>query len=385
MSYETHIPPTLIIGAGTRKGVGELVMQLGSKSVLLVSDKYLESTGLVDEFSRLFKSYGVALAIFTDIENEPEVRNVLDALEIAKANSCDVIVSVGGGSSIDTAKAVSVLAINGGEMIDYMGVGKVPKAGLPHIAVPTTAGTGSEATRVTIITDPVKNVKMMCLDNAFMPAAAVVDYELSITMPKTLTSYVGIDALTHAIEAYVSQKANSVSDLYAKKAIELIGGSIMTAYEIPTDIAAREAMMEGATFAGVAFSNASVCAVHGMSRPIGAHFHVAHGLSNAMLLPIVTENSIEGSPGRYAEVAAIMGLQGSDDKSLTDALVHRLHELNRLMKVPGPAAYGIDKELYLSALSDMADAAIASGSPGNNPKVFSKDEIISLYKMVYGC
>ena len=383
MNYETHIPSTLLIGADSRKNVGTLAAQLGMKNVLLVSDKYLEGIGLVAEISGLLKASGIELIAFTDIAGEPEIGNLLDAMKTIGSNKCDGIVSIGGGACIDTAKAVSVLITNGGVMSDYMGVGKVPKMGLPHIAIPTTAGTGSEVTRVTIITDTETNIKMMCLDNAFMPVAAIVDYKLSMTMPKSLTSYVGIDALTHAIEAFVSRKANPVSDIFAAKAIELISGNILTSFNIPTDEVARSAMMEGATFAGAAFSNASVCAVHGMSRPIGAHFHVAHGLSNAMLLPIVTEYSIEGNPAGYATVAGIMGLPGTCEKELTDALVKRLHEFNSLMDVPTPAAYGIDKDSYMSALSDMADAAIASGSPGNNPKIFTKEEIIDLYLRVY--
>ena len=384
MKYEVHIPSTLLIGEGTRKETGSLAAKLGMKSVLLVSDKYLETIGLVSEFSDILKASGINPVVFTDIDSEPEIGNVLDAMKVIGANKCDGIVSIGGGSSIDTAKAVSILVTNGGDMSDYMGVGKVPKAGLPHIAVPTTAGTGSEATRVTIITNKETSVKMMCLDDAFLPIAAIVDYELSMTMPKNLTSYVGIDALTHAIEAYVSQKANPVSDIFAKKAIELIGRNILTAYNSPSDAAARSAMMEGSTFAGIAFSNASVCAVHGMSRPIGAHFHVAHGLSNAMLLPIVTEYSIVGNPARYAEIAGFMGLAGKSEKDLTDALVRKLHEFNKLMQVPSPAVFGIDKDHYMRVLSDMADAAINSGSPGNNPKLFTKEEIIDLYKKVYG-
>ena len=383
MEYELHIPSTLMIGGGTSKKAGSLAAQLGMKKILLVSDKYLESTGMVSTYVEILEQAGIEPTIFTDIESEPEVGNVLDALKAITMNQCDGIISIGGGSSIDTAKAVSVMATNGGEMSDYMGTGKVPQKGLPHIAILTTAGTGSEATRVTIITDTVKNVKMMCLDNAFLPAAAIVDYELTMTMPKSLTSFVGIDALTHAIEAYVSRKANTVSDIFAKKAIELISGSIMTAYNSPSDATARSAMMEGATFGGIAFSNASVCAVHGMSRPIGAHFHVAHGLSNAMLLPLVTQYSIEGNCARYAEIASIMGLRGTGEEELAEALVKKLQEFNKQMQVPNPAGYGIDKDRYMNVLADMADAAIESGSPGNNPKLFSKDEIINLYKIVY--
>lgn len=384
MKFEVHIPSTLLIGEGARKDAGTLARSLGMKKALLVSDKFLETTGVVAELSGILSAAGITPVVFTDIEREPEIKNVLDGLKTITQNGCDGIVSIGGGSSIDTAKAVSILAANGGQMSDYMGYGKVPKAGLPHIAIPTTAGTGSEVTRVTIITDTEKNVKMMCLDNAFMPTASIVDYELTMSMPKSLTSFVGIDALTHAIEAYVSKKANPVSSMFAVKAIELIGNNILKAYNEPSDKEARSAMMAGATYAGIAFSNASVCTVHGMSRPIGAYFHVPHGLSNAMLLPIVTEYSIdEASESRYSEVAKVMGLPGANEKELTQALVSKLHEFNKLMSIPSPGAYGIDREKYMSLLGSMAEAAIASGSPGNNPKAFTKEELMELYKKAY--
>lgn len=383
MKFEVHIPPTLLIGEGARKDAGALALALGMKKALLVSDKFLESTGVVTELSDILIASGIKPVVFTDIEREPEIGNVLSAMKVIEANGCDGIISIGGGSSLDTAKAVSILATNGGKMSDYMGYGKVPKPGLPHIAIPTTAGTGSEATRVTIITDTERNVKMMCLDNAFMPTASIVDYELTMSMPKSLTSFVGIDALTHAIEAYVSKKANPVSSMFAVKAIGLIGKNILKAYNEPSDKEARGAMMEGATYAGIAFSNASVCTVHGMSRPIGAYFHVPHGLSNAMLLPIVTEYSIEGNMTRYAEIAQVMGLSGNNEQELTAALVAKLQEFNALMAIPSPKGFGIDKEKYMGLLSDMADAAIASGSPGNNPKVFTKEELIELYQKVY--
>ncbi len=385
MTYEIHIPPTLLIGGGARKQAGDIASRLGMRKALLVSDKYLEGAGVTAEIAASLRASGVETFIFTDIEREPETADALGAAGLIKRHGLDSIVSVGGGSSIDTAKAASALATNGGLMSDYMGVGKVSKPGLPHLAIPTTAGTGSEVTRVTIITDKEKNIKMMCLDNAFMPAAAIVDFELSMSMPPALTSYVGIDALTHCIEAYVSAKANPVSDMFAEKAIRLISGSILGAYRSGADARFRSGMMEGATFAGIAFSNASVCAVHGMARPIGAYFGVAHGLSNAMLLPVVTERSIEGDPVRYARIARMMGLDdfGLSDLELNESLIRTLKELNKRMGIPGPAEYGIDRARYMSLLPEMAKAAIDSGSPGNNPKVFSLEEIIELYREVY--
>ena len=383
MKYEVHIPSILHIGGGSRKDIGALAAKFGMKHILLVSDKFLESTGRTKEILDLLSDSGAKTALFTDISGEPEIDTVTKAMMILEKNDCDGIISVGGGSSIDTAKALSVLAANGGKMSDYMGIGKVSKPGLPHIAIPTTAGTGSEVTRVTIITDNEKNVKMMCLDNAFLPVAAIVDYEVSMSMPKNLTSFVGIDALTHAVEAYVSKKANTLSDIFAVKAIKLIGQNLLNVYHHPDDQTGRAAMMEGASYAGIAFSNASVCAVHGMSRPVGAYFHVPHGLSNAMLLPIVTEQSIAGNQARYAEIANFLNLEGQNEIELTSTLAKKLKELNKLMSIPNPAEFGIDKERYLSLRESMAEAAIDSGSPSNNPRVFTKEEIMDIYSRVY--
>ena len=385
MAYDIHIPSTLLIGGGSRHGVGELAKKFGLDKVIIISDEVLKKLGIVDEIVKSFETSGLKVYVYTGVNPDPTVENVAEALDVLKTEGCTGVVAVGGGSSIDTAKAVAVMATNEGWIGDYMGYHKVPKPGIPLIAIPTTAGTGSEATRVTIITDTAKNLKMMCLDNAFMPCAAIVDYELTMGMPKSLTAAVGIDALTHAIEAYVSKKANMVSDMYALSAIELIYKNLLTAYEHPSNEAAREAVMLGANEAGIAFSNSSVCTVHGMSRPIGAHFHIPHGLSNAMLLPLVTQYSIEGACNRYADIARRMGLCGLEksDEEACSMLVDELKSMNKKMNVPNLQEYGVDFEKYEGLLPDMAKAAIASGSPGNNPTVFAEAKLIELYCLAY--
>ena len=383
--YDIHIPATLFCGGGSRHEIGKLARQQGLDKVLLISDHVLKELGIVDEIGKSLEISGLEVVVYTGVNPDPTAENVSEALNILKAEKCAGVVAVGGGSSIDTAKAVAVMAANTGWIGDYMGYHKVPKAGIPLIAIPTTAGTGSEVTRVTIITDTARNIKMMCLDNAFMPCAAIVDYELTMGMPRSLTAAVGIDALTHAIEAYVSIKANKVTDMYALSAIKLIYRNLLFAYEDPLNKAAREAVMLGATEAGIAFSNSSVCTVHGMSRPIGANFHIAHGLSNAMLLPLVTERSITGASDRYADIASAMGLCKDNvlDETACSLLINELREMNRKMEIPNLKEYGVDAEKYEGLLADMAKAAIASGSPGNNPKVFTEAEMIELYRMAY--
>ena len=383
-NFEFHVPPTVIYGKGSRFKTADCIKKLSIRKLLIIGDRYLDEIGIVSEIADCVKSSGISCAAFTDIRNEPEIGDVDRALAAFRDGGCDGILGVGGGSAIDTAKAVSVMANNPGSIRDYMGYYKVRNAGVPLIAVPTTAGTGSEVTRVTIVTDTERDVKMMCLDDAFMPDAAIVDYELSMTMPKSLTAFVGLDALTHAIEAYVSAKANAASDMFALRAAELIIANITTAYNEPENVAARESMMLGANFAGIAFSNSSVCAVHGMSRPVGARFHIAHGLSNAMLLPIVTECGIEGNVGRYAALAGYFGYSMSlPEEELARKLVAELKRLNRLLDIPNFCKYGIDKAAFYNSIPHMVEAAIKSGSPANNPKVFTPEEMAEIYKAAY--
>jgi len=265
-----------------------------------------------------------------------------------------------------------------------MGYHKVKCFRVPLIAIPTTAGTGSEATRVVVITDADRDIKMMCLDNAFLPDVAILDYELSMSMPKSLTAFVGMDALTHAIEAYVSKKANPVSDIYALKAVEMISNDILIAYNHPDNETARENMMIGANLAGIAFSNASLCAVHGMSRPIGANFHIPHGLCNSMLLPVVTESSISGNIKRYADIAVKMGYDAAlSEDELAGKVMEKLRLLNKELNIPNLKGHGVDKAKFEAVIPSMIEAAIASGSPGNNPIVFTPEEMTEIYQKAF--
>jgi alcohol dehydrogenase class IV len=270
-------------------------------------------------------------------------------------------------------------------MRDYKVPNDIPRIGLPIVAVPTTAGTGSEVTRFTVVSDTETDEKMLIAGLACCPTAAIVDFELTLSMPLRLTADTGIDSLTHAIEAYVSRRASPYTDGLAKNAMGLIARNIRTACVEPQNRAAREAMMLGATNAGMAFSNASVALVHGMSRPIGAFFHVPHGLSNAMLLPEITAFSAPAALERYADCARAMGVaeEGEGSQAAVARLLDELRRLNQDLKVPSPSAYGIDRARYDELLPVMAGQALASGSPANNPRVPTSDEIIELYRRVY--
>ena len=380
MNFECHVPSASVYGKGSRFDLAARAASISISNPLIVSDEYLNQTGIVKTITDRLSDEGMKFAVFTDIKSEPTMTDVDAAVRVFKANNCDGVICIGGGSAIDTAKAAAAMAVNPGTIADYMGYHKVKCFRVPLIALPTTSGTGSEATRVVVITDTDRDIKMMCLDKAFLPDIAILDYELTMSMPKSLTAFVGMDALTHAIEAYVSIKASAITDIFALKAIEMISNDILTAYNHPDDESARENMMIGSNMAGTAFSNASVCAVHGMSRPIGAYFHVPHGLSNAMLLPVVTGNSITGNIKRYADVAVRMGFDAAlSDEELAGKVMEKLRFLNKELSIPNLKVHGIDKVKFEEAIPKMVEAAIASGSPANNPKVFTPEEMTEIY------
>ena len=294
------MPQKTLIGSGSSEQVGEEVKKLGVRKALIVTDKIMIKLAAFEGITGSLRKSGIEYAVYDGVAVEPTVDIVQEGITAFKDNQCDCILAVGGGSPIDTAKAVSVMVTNPGSIENYMGAGKVTKEGVPLIAVPTTAGTGSEVTPYTIITDTRTNVKMLISTPFVMPRIAVVDPLLSFSCPRGLTATVGLDALTHAIEAYVSLKAQPMTDIFCLSAIKLISGNLRQAWSNGNNAEAREKMMIGAYQAGVAFSNSSVALVHGMSRPIGAYFHVPHGASNAVLLKTIMEFSLIGNPARYA-------------------------------------------------------------------------------------
>lgn len=359
--------------------------QCGLSRPFIVTDRFLVDCGMVARLSDVLAEAGMATRVFADTVSDPTVAVVEAVLDALDGGDHDCVIGFGGGSPIDTAKAVAALALARRPIPSMKAPASTDLPGLPIVAVPTTAGTGSEATRFTIITDEVSNEKMLCAGLAFLPMIAIVDYELTMAKPRRLTADTGIDSLTHAIEAYVSKKANPFSDAMALSAMRLIAPNLRRACDVPDDRAAREAMMVGAHHAGLAFSNASVALVHGMSRPIGAFFHVPHGLSNAMLLPAITAFSAPAARVRYAECARAMGVarEGEGDQSAVARLLDELAALNADLGVPTPAAYGIEEARYMALIPTMAEQALASGSPANNPRGADADEIADLYRLAY--
>lgn len=379
------LPRIIRIGGGTLAELPAALAQLGLSRPFVVTDRFLLDHGLVAHLTDALAAAGMTASVFADTVSDPTVAVVHAALEALDRGSYDCVIGFGGGSPIDTAKAVAALAIDRRPIPTMKAPAATDAPGLPIVAVPTTAGTGSEATRFTIITDEATNEKMLCAGLAFLPTIAIVDYALTMEKPRRLTADTGIDSLTHAIEAYVSKKANAFSDAMALSAMRLIAPNLRRACDAPDDRGAREAMMVGAHHAGLAFSNASVALVHGMSRPIGAFFHVPHGLSNAMLLPAVTAFSAPAARMRYAACARAMGVasDGEGDQSAVARLIDELTALNGDLGVPTPMRWGIDEARYTALIPRMVEQAIASGSPGNNPRDASAEEIGDIYRACY--
>lgn len=381
-----NLPRIIRIGAGALNELPEAMAQCGLKRPFVVTDGFLVQSGMAAQLVGVLEAAGMDVQIFAETVPDPTVAVVEQALEALRWSGSDCVIGFGGGSPIDTAKAIAALAFDPRQLAMMKAPAITDTPGLPIIAVPTTAGTGSEATRVTIVTDEASQEKMLCAGLAFLPTIAIVDFELTMAKPARLTADTGIDSLTHAIEAYVSRRANAFSDAMALSAMRLIAPNIRTACAQPDNRAAREAMMVGAHHAGIAFSNASVALVHGMSRPIGAFFHVPHGLSNAMLLPAVTAFSAPAALARYADCARAMSVAhvNEGDQAAVARLLEELATLNADLHVPTPRSHGISEAQWTELVPEMARQAVASGSPANNPRLAELDEIEALYGAVYG-
>src|SRR5262245_30222483 len=386
MSSRFDSPKAIITGGGSRAQAGELLVSLHSQRALIVVDPFFQTADFVGEIRAALTRSGIASEVFTDFQPDPTDQNVLNGAQRFAAFGADAILAVGGGSAIDVAKMIGVAAANPGPVSQFQGYHRVSKPGPPLVAVPTTAGTGSEATKVAVITDTARNVKMMILDAKLMPTAAIVDYELTFSMPKPLTAHVGVDALTHGIEAYVSRKANPLTDPVALSCITKIYANLSDAWLDPGNERAREAMSLAALQGGLAFTNSSVCLVHGMSRPLGLVFHLPHGLSNSVLLPTVTRFSWPGAKARYAEIAREIRIVSdkSSDEPACEALADWLAQLNNDLQVPRlrDCCRG-DVEKFRASLQKMASDALESGSPQNNPVVPAPGQIVELFELAW--
>lgn len=379
------MPNSVFYGENSLAQLGEQVRAYGKK-VLLISDRVMEKIGHVRSCEKILEDLNVSYAAYLDVNTEPTDLHVNEALNLCLREQCGVIIAIGGGSCIDAAKAVAVVATNGGYIGDFAG-GKSPitEDPLPLIAIPTTAGTGSEVTNVTVITNTKEDIKMMIKHQAFLPKVAIVDPIFTISTPPQVTAATGIDALCHAVEAYISRLSQPLTETLALSSIETILNHLRKVYQDGEDSDAREKMAIASMEAGLAFSNASVTLIHGMSRPIGALFHVPHGISNAMLLPAVLEFTKEAAIDSLAKIGHLIYPESKslNKEELADVAIEKIKQLCCDLDIPNMKAWGIDEREFQKVVDKMATDALASGSPGNNPKVPTHQEIVDLYYYCY--
>lgn len=352
------------------------------KNALIVTGNSAIKLGHIDNITNSLGKLGIKTAIYVRSNSEPTDEQIYEGVRVYKENNCDFIITIGGGSALDAAKAIGLLITNSGDISDYMGLGKVKRPIPPLVAVPTTAGTGSEATQYTIITDTKSDVKMLIGSPYLIPTIAVVDPLYTMSVPASVTAATGIDALTHSIEGYTSVKNQPLTDNLALSSIRRISKYLRRACENGDDIEARTELIIAALEAGLVINNSSVTIVHGMSRPIGALFHVSHGVSNAILLPDCFDFAKDGNIDRFADVARAMEVNGNylTNKEVAEAAVNEIKTLCKDINIPNLVDLGIDKDEFLSKVDKMSDDALASGSPNNTYLKPNKKDIINIYK-----
>ena len=380
-SFSFTIPQNIVVGAGSLKRLPELAKNLKKSKAYIISGPHLERIGMVDKCREALKAAGIESDAFTQTEGNPSTDTVAKAANGFKSSKADFIVAFGGGSPLDVAKAVAVIASYGGNITDYEGGGKVLGPVVPMIAIPTTAGTGSEVTAFSVITDHSRNYKLTVVSNYLLPAYAILDPELITTVPKSTAAACGIDAMVHALEAFISKAASPFSDLFAKEALRLIGTSIRDYVSDRSNLAACESMLIGSLFAGIAFSHARLGDVHAMSHPVSAYFDVAHGVANAVLLPTVVDYNMTYANEKYKYIYdCICEKPLSDDTFTPEMLAAEIRVLNDELGIPSSLSeVGVDSSLF----DKMADDAMKSGIILVNPRPTTKKDILALYAQAF--
>lgn len=383
MGNQFIMPKRVYYGENALASAKDTLAAFGKKA-LVVTDPMMVKLGNVKLVTDILDQNGQQYSVYSDVTDEPTDKMVDAGLQIYKNEECDFLIGIGGGSPIDTMKAVAVVAAGDGSIDDYMG--KRIRVRTPRmVAIPTTSGTGSEATQFTIITNTEKDIKMLLAGSGVMPDLAIDDPTFTMTAPKSVTAATGLDALCHASEAYTSRKRQLLTDEFALSAIKKIFEYLPICYNEPSNVKAREQMSIAAFEAGVAFNNASVTIIHGMSRPIGALFHVPHGISNAMLMKNCFEYVYDGAYDRFADMARAIGKASADDSDEVAAkkFIDACAELCKICEIPTLEEYGIDKNEFFDVMDKMASDAIDSGSPSNTIKEIQKDDLIEVYKSLW--
>lgn len=377
------IPSHVIVGNGVLTEAAPYLKEYGTHA-FIVTGKHVGKSPMIEKLKKVLEENQIAYEVFDGITGEPTDKMIEAGVSMYKSTGSDFCIGIGGGSPLDSAKAIAAMTVNPGKIADYNGktiTGKMPAI----VAIPTTAGTGSETTKFTIITDQEKNIKMLLKGDCLVPDLAIIDSDFTMDMPKSVTSATGLDALTHAVEAYTSKKAFDFTDLFAISAVKRIVKYLPIAYANGYDAKAREQMALAAFEAGVCINNSSVTIVHGMSRPIGALFHVPHGLSNAMLLKECLSFALDGAYDRFADLGRAIGVatENESDKDAAEKFLNALEKLCKSCEVQTLSEYGVVEKDFTKVIEKMAEDAIASGSPGNTRKKVTKEDCMAIYRRLY--
>ncbi len=379
---EIKTPGSIVFGVGACEQLGGRIKALSKEAVLIVTDAGLVKAGVAEEIEGLISSAGIEVAIFDGVEPDPDKENVCECLEKVKSTGADVLVGLGGGSSLDVAKVAAVLSVNGGELSDYVGIGKVPERGLPTVLLPTTAGTGSEVSPIAVISDRKQHLKLGVVSEELYCDLAIVDAGLTVSCPANITASAGMDALTHAIEIYTNKFAVDIIDGIELEAIRLVGRYLRRCVEDGGDLAAREGMSLAALYGGLGLGPVNTAAVHALAYPLGGTFDVAHGLANSILLPYVMEFNRPACEERFAKIADALGVSeagGVSDKAA--AAVKAVVELSKDVGIPQHLR---DIDIPEDAIPQMAAGAMkVTRLLNNNPREMTEDDARRIYEKAY--
>ena len=382
-SFIINQPTKIHFGNGSINQLGEVIDRLNGSNVFLVADPGLQGSGITKQITAILKKNKIPYTLYDNVVPEPGLKLADQGAELAKKNKADCVVGVGGGSALDVAKAISILLTNGGRAEDYLGLDKIPARGVPKIMVPTTAGTGAEVTFTAVFINEKTNSKGGMNGDPLYPDAAILDPTLTLSLPPGVTAATGIDAFTHALEAFVSTQAHAISDMYAMEAMTLISSNLGVAYANGNNLEARSAMLMGSLLGGKALATAGVGLVHAMAYPLGGMFNTAHGLANAVLLPYVVEYNIIGSPEKFAAIARIMGheTEGLSQREAAQVAVEAIHQMNADVGIPASLTA---LDIPSDKIPEMARIALTVTRPvENNPRRPALEDVIAIYEAAF--
>jgi len=382
-TFSVNQPTRILFGVNIVKQLADLASELGGRRVFLVADPGLHQAGIIKQTTAILEKAEIPYTLYDNVTPEPGLKLADQGVKLAQKNKTDCVVGLGGGSALDIAKAVSILLTNGGKAEDYLGLGKIKRPGVPKIMIPTTAGTGAEVTFTAVFINEKTKSKGGMNGDPLYPDAAILDPALTLSLPPHVTAATGIDAFTHALEAYVSTGAHAISDIYALEAIGLISNNLGAAYANGSNLEARSAMLLGSLLGGKALATAGVGLVHAMAYPLGGMFNTAHGLANAVLLPYVVEYNIIGNPEKFSTVAQVMGYEseGLPLREAAQLAVEAIHQLNADVGIPSSLA---DLNIPADKIPEMAEIALTVTRPvENNPRKPTREDVIAVYEAAF--